>query len=57
MDTDREAEYRRIWIECAMRVFTMSTPDEPEGYQANRSFASADAFLAELRKRDSQTPP
>ena len=53
-DPAREAEYRRVWIECAMRVFTMPTPNEPEGYPANRSFATADVFLAELRKRDAK---
>jgi hypothetical protein len=50
---EREAEYRRIWIECAMRLFALGSSH----YDAEGCFIDADGFLAELRRRDSQTPP
>ena len=43
---DREAEYRRFWIECAMRAWISSHIKDP--------FTEADAFVAELRKRDGE---
>lgn len=41
---DREAEYRRLWIECAMRAWL--------DRDIKDAFAEADAFIAELRKRE-----
>ena len=43
---DREAEYRRLWIECAMRAWL--------DRDIKDAFAEADAFIAELRKRDGE---
>ena len=48
---EREAEYRRIWIEVAMRLYCVPGP---ETLTLEKCFACADAFLAELRRRDGE---
>ena len=50
-DVQREAEYRRIWIEVAMRLYCVPGP---ETLTLEKCFACADAFLAELRRRDGE---
>lgn len=45
---DREAEYRRAWLEVAMRLFTT------KNYTPEEAFDEATDFLAELKKRDNQ---
>jgi hypothetical protein len=57
---NRTEEYRRIWIDAALRF--ASTPirfdGAPPGYMefvsAKPAFDAADMFLAELRKRDGE---
>ena len=46
---DREAEYRRVWLEVAMRLYSDPSPD---ALPLEKCFAVADRFLAELKKRD-----
>ena len=48
---EREAEYRRIWIEVAMRLYCVPGP---ETLTLEKCFACADAFLAELKRRDGE---
>ena len=48
---DREAEYRRVWIEVAMRLYCVPGP---ETLTLEKCFACADAFLAELKRRDGE---
>ena len=48
---EREAEYRRIWIEVAMRLYCVPGP---ETLTLEKCFACADAFIAELRRRDGE---
>ena len=43
---DPEAEYRRVWLKVAMRLFTT------KNYAPEEAFDEADGFLAELKKRD-----
>ena len=43
---DREAEYRRVWLEVAMQMWIKG------GTSALQCLGSADIFLAELKKRD-----
>jgi hypothetical protein len=51
----REAEYRRIWIEMAMKIFDSSYNDNSDNiYEAVGAFDAADAFLAELKRRDGE---
>lgn len=45
---NREAEYRRAWLEVAMRLFTT------KNYTPEEAFDEATDFLAELKKRDNQ---
>ena len=45
---DREAEYRRIWIEVAMRFYCSET----DFAEAGEVFELANEFLAEPKKRD-----
>ena len=45
---NREAEYRRAWLEVAMRLFTT------KNYTPEEAFDAADAFLAELKRRDGE---
>lgn len=49
-ETDRDAEYRRLRNECAMRVFVSATLEYPTG--AQDAFDRADLWLAELKRRD-----
>ena len=52
---EREAEYRRIWIEMAMKIFDSSYNDNSDNiYEAVGAFDAADAFLAELKRRDGE---
>ena len=54
-DVQREAEYRRIWIEMAMKIFDSSYNDNSDNiYEAVGAFDAADAFLAELKRRDGE---
>ena len=46
----REAEYRRVWLEVAMRFFVDPSPNALP--TIGHCFSAADAFLAELKKRD-----
>ena len=46
---DREAEYRRVWLDVAMRYYTST---DFMGSDPCTSFIAADRFLAELKKRD-----
>lgn len=52
---DREAEYRRLWIERATARYdfdiTNRPHDELPGFAVD-AFDAADAFIAELRKRE-----
>lgn len=54
---DREAEYRRIWIERATSRYdfdiTNRPRDELHGFAVD-AFDAADAFIAELRRRDGE---
>lgn len=45
-NAEREAEYRRVWLEVAMRLFTT------KNYAPEEAFDEADQFLDELKKRD-----
>ena len=47
---NREAEYRRAWLEVAMRLFVDPSPNALP--TIGHCFSAADAFLAELKKRD-----
>lgn len=47
-----EAEYRRVWLEVAMRLFVDPSPNALP--TIGHCFSAADAFLAELKKRDNQ---
>ena len=52
---DREAEYRRVWLERAAACFDYDMRTERVEYFeecAEIAFDAADAFLAELKKRD-----
>ena len=51
----KEAEYRTIWIECAMRRFAENTSDMALRDSLEQSFKEADTFIAELKKRDGAT--
>ena len=56
-DVQREAEYRRIWIERAVRLFdgdiyVEMIKDGTARDLAMSAFDAADAFLVELKKRD-----
>ena len=54
-DVQREAEYRRVWIEMAMKIFDSSYDDNSDNiYEAVGAFDAADAFLAELKRRDGE---
>jgi hypothetical protein len=55
MKPDREAEYRRIWIECAMRVYITPTERSRDGMPAGPAFDQARDFVEELRKRDTDS--
>lgn len=48
-DVQREAEYRRVWLDVAMRYYTST---DFMGSDPCTSFIAADRFLAELKKRD-----
>ena len=52
---DREAEYRRIWLERAGAIFDKESGFASDGRcDARLAFDAADMFLAELRKRDGE---
>ena len=51
----REAEYRRIWLERAGAIFDKESGFASDGRcDARLAFDAADMFLAELRKRDGE---
>lgn len=51
---DREAEYRRIWIERACVAFDGDAPNANPTDSAAYAFDAADAFITELRRRDQE---
>ena len=52
---DREAEYRRIWLERAGSIFDKESGFASDGRcDAALAFKAADMFLAELRRRDGE---
>ena len=52
---DREAEYRHIWISRAAHAFdSFVHPASDPVADAELAFKIADAFIAELRKRDGE---
>jgi hypothetical protein len=54
-DVQREAEYRRIWIERAAKCYDYEVRGDRDASfseLAETAFVAADAFLAELKKRD-----
>ena len=50
-DVQREAEYRSVWIECAMRLYCVPGS---ESLTLETCFTCADKFIAELRRRDGE---
>ena len=52
---DREAEYRRIWLERAGAIFDKESGFASDGRcDARLAFKAADMFIAELRNRDGE---
>lgn len=51
-DIQREAEYRRVWIECAMRLYCVPGFPGSGSFILEKCFTCADKFIAELKKRD-----
>ena len=54
-DVQREAEYRRIWIERAAKCYDYEVRGDRDASfseLAETAFVAADAFLAALKKRD-----
>ena len=49
---DRTEEYRRIWIERAAKVFEQEAYPEDYLKAVVQAFDMADAFVAELKRRD-----
>ena len=52
---NREAEYRRIWLERAGAIFDKESGFASDGRcDARLAFKAADMFIAELRNRDGE---